>query len=573
MIRITVLPFKKTIEVETGAETLREIMAGAGLPFESPCGGQGVCGECRIRVQDPADVPPTPHETISDEEEQAGVRLACCLIPETDMIIEVLSVAADDSDCVILEGEHFEDGGAVQKEVVCAPVVSVSQKPAGYSMTYGDLPPLRLDVWEDGFSPKGLAVDIGTTTIVVSLMCLTSGRELATASALNPQIKMGHDIMSRIQQGSTPAGLTELADAVNQRISRLVKDLCQEANADSREILDMVVGGNTAMLQLAAKIDPEPLGRVPFTVGIDAGRDYPVNLFAVKGLNPSARVYVPPVAHAFVGSDITAGILVCHDFFDPAARVLFVDIGTNGELAMNLGERTLTTSTAAGPAFEGMGISSGMRAGIGAVEAVETDGETLRLITIGDAPVKGICGSGMLDLTACLLALGVLEKSGRMRRADEADRLPQAVTDCLCEVDDMPAFEYAPEIYFTQKDVRQVQLAKSPVRTAIDIFIQEAGGDIDQIILSGGFGHTLRPESLVQVGLLPENLADKVSFLGNTSLLGCHRLLTEAACRKFIEDTMNQTTYLSLAERSDFMEAFIENSEFPRLETSEPLKT
>ena len=154
MIRITVLPSEKTIEAEPGQDSLQEILARAGLSIEAPCGGQGVCGECRIRVQTPAGAPPTPHETISNEEEQAGVRLACCLVPETDITIEILSIAADESDCVILEGNNFEGGHALKKEVVCAPVVSVNPKPAGYSMTYGGLPSVDLDVWEDGFSDR-----------------------------------------------------------------------------------------------------------------------------------------------------------------------------------------------------------------------------------------------------------------------------------------------------------------------------------------------------------------------------------------------------------------------------------
>ncbi len=524
MIYLTILPFHKTITAEPGRKALHEILQQSGIDLETPCNGQGICGECRILVEHPETVPLTPHETISENEEKRGVRLACQLIPEQDMTFHLLSHMAEDSAYPILEGDGFSRPGnrhrSPRPPVPCLPAVQVVSDRTNYKMLYEDRQPLSLEVWQESFSPKGVAVDVGTTTIVVSLVCLTTGTVLSTASALNPQIKRGHDVMTRIQYGSTPEGLRELQESVDNRVSRLVTDVCRDAQVDGREILDLVVGGNTTMLQLAAGIDPAPLGRVPFTVGLQGGTTFAADIFGVTGINPAARIYVPPVAHAFVGTDISAGILVCEGFFDEKSRILFVDIGTNGELAINLGQKTLVTSTAAGPAFEGMGITSGMRAGIGAVDAVETDGDRLTFSTIGNAPARGICGSGMFDLVACLLVLGVVESNGRMVRPENTDHLSPEVAAAVCEQEGQPAFQYGTDLYFTQKDIRQVQLAKSPVRTAIDIFIQEAGELIDRVVLSGGFGHTLRPESLVRVGLLPPTLARKVFFAGNTSLLG-----------------------------------------------------
>ncbi|MDY6904710.1 MAG: ASKHA domain-containing protein [Thermodesulfobacteriota bacterium] len=561
MTTLTVLPFKKAIDVQEG-ESIHDALFREGIALETPCNGQGVCGQCRVRVESPGDIPETPHENMTEADMAAGVRLACCLVPERDMTVHVLSEVADDSEFAILEGEPTDLLNN------CDPVVSIQESDGDTVLQYGS-DEIPLTRWEPGFSPKGLAIDIGTTTIVVNLICMVSGEDLSTASSLNPQIGMGHDVMTRIQTGSTPEGLKSLADAIHDGINRLITDTCKDAGANPHEILDVVLGGNTTMLEIAGNINPEPLGHVPFTVDLEGGKHYPATDFGLTGLNPDAQLYIPPIAHAFVGSDISAGMLVCKGFFDPAANVLFIDIGTNGEIALQAGDKTLITSTAAGPAFEGMGLSSGMNARIGAVDTVETtDHNALVFHTIGGAPARGICGSGVIDLTACLLRLGVLERTGRMIRPDQAHDLHEDIAACLCDVDDMPAFEYGEQIYFTQKDVRQVQLAKSAIKTAVDVFIKEIGNPIDKVVVSGGFGHTLNPESLAEIGLIPVDLAPKVSFAGNTSLLGCRRMLLDESARSFIEKQMAAAEHLSLAERPDFMEAFIENSEFPESEAA-----
>lgn len=561
MTTLTVFPFDRKIELLPG-ESVHEALFRKGIGLDTPCNGQGVCGQCHIRVESPGDVPETPHENLTAGDMEAGIRLACCLVPEQDMTIHVLSNIADDSEFAILEGEPNMPVSD------CNPALTVRQSGGIATMRYetDDVP---LAHWHKDFTPKGLAIDIGTTTIVVNLLCLKTGKDLSTASALNPQISMGHDVMTRIQTGSTTEGLKNLSGAVHEGINRLIADTCRDAGADPIEILDVVVGGNTTMLEIAGNISPEPLGHVPFSVDLEGGKRYPARTFGLSTLNPAAQLYVPPIAHAFVGSDISAGMLVCKGFFDSTANVLFIDIGTNGEIALQAGDKTLITSTAAGPAFEGMGLSSGMNARIGAVDAVSTTGDnSLIFHTIGEAPARGICGSGVIDLTACLIRLDVLEQSGRMLRREQTNGLHADIGLCLCEVEDMPAFEYGEHVYFTQKDVRQVQLAKSAIKTAVDIFIKETGHPIDQVVVSGGFGHTLNSESLAEIGLIPFELAPRVSFAGNTSLLGCRRMLVDVSARRFIERQMTDAEHLSLAERPDFMEAFIENTEFPDRKTA-----
>ncbi|MFW6237495.1 MAG: 2Fe-2S iron-sulfur cluster-binding protein, partial [Desulfosudaceae bacterium] len=311
MANVTVLPFQKTVATLPG-ETVHQALARCGIAMETPCNGQGVCGQCRVRVDNPGQVPPTPHENLSSEDETEGIRLACRLVPERDMTITVLDISGEDGEYHILEGRDFEDARPAREtgRVVVYPAVQVEEEADGFTLVYeGEA--LSLPQWRAGSSPRGIALDIGTTTLVGSLVCLETGRVLSTASGLNPQIKTGHDVMTRIQEGSTPEGLHRLAEAVRGGIDRIVKDICRQTGTAADEILDIVIGGNTTMLQIAAEIDPAPLGRTPFTVDLAGGRHYPAKMFGFPRVNPAARVYLPPIAHAFVGTDISAGMLVC----------------------------------------------------------------------------------------------------------------------------------------------------------------------------------------------------------------------------------------------------------------------
>ena len=577
MPTLTIYPIAESIEMRRG-ETVRDALYRAGVEVDTPCNGQGICGKCLVRVDPPESAEATPHPEISPEQEADGIRLACQLKPRKDMTIHVLSEYVRD-EYRILEGNRYPDDHTDEEEASIAdpgaatharsktriPAAQVTEKEGTFWLCYDREPQQPLSRWVKGRSPRGLAIDIGTTTLVVTLMALDTCRELSTASSLNPQIRFGHDVVRRIQAGSTPEGLAELAQCVRNGLNELIEEVCEDTKTDVNEIVDVVIGGNTTMLQLAAKIDPEPLGRVPFTVGMQSGVSYPAAQFGLA-VHPDARVYVPPVVHAYVGGDISAGLLVCHGFFEQSASVLFVDIGTNGEMGLNASGKCLMTSTAAGPAFEGMGISSGTRAQIGALERVGTDGHSLVYKTIGNAPVKGICGSGIIDLTAALVKMGVIEGSGRMRRPGEIDGLLPDIASRLVELNEKAAFHIAGDVYFTQDDVRQVQLAKSAIRAAIDILMTEAGIEpaaIHRVVIAGGFGYSLRPENLEVIGLLPPGMGAKVFFAGNTCRIGCVRLLRNVSNRRFLESRMQRVEHVPIETRPDFMDLYVESMEFP----------
>jgi len=252
----------------------------------------------------------------------------------------------------------------------------------------------------------------------------------------------------------------------------LIGKVCQVSNTDPNEILDAVIGGNTTMLQLAAGIDSTPLGRVPFTVGMESGCTYPVERFGLK-INARARIYIPPVVHAFVGSDISAGLLSI-DFFHHTSPLLFIDLGTNGEMALIAKGLRIVTSAAAGPAFEGMGISCGMQAAAGAIETVWANGNFLCLRTINDAPARGICGSGIMDLIASLIRLDAVEPNGRLNAPPTNALWKGPFTERYTMIGKTAAIRLTDNITFTQKDISQFQLAKSAVQTGAEMLLVAA---------------------------------------------------------------------------------------------------
>ena len=557
MINIIVEPIGVTVEMNEG-ETLHDGLERAGICIETPCGGQGVCGACKVWVDTPAHVPSTPHEDISQEDDKKGLRLACQAIPEKDITIHlednfVYDKGTRNQGRILLQNSSIGQNGS-------ASAIKLIKNQDKISLVHDrGTDEIILDTWQPDYTPKGLAIDIGTTTMVISLVSLNTSEILASGSSLNPQVVHGHDVLTRIQYAGTPEGLDEMASLVRNKLNDLLAHACEETHTHPDEIVDVTIGANTTMLQLAAKIDPTPLGQVPFTFDIKGGTTHPVEMFGLN-VNKAARVYLPPVMHAFVGTDITAGLILCPDFFDDEKSILYIDMGTNGEMCLNVKGRRFTTSTAAGPAFEGMGLSTGMRATDGAVEKVKvTEDGVLEFQIIGGGKVKGVCGSGIVDFIAALLETELLDPSGRLSDKDETNA-------AVMMLDDQPAFEYGDGVHLTQKDIRQIQLAKGAVRTGIDLILQSCDitcDDLDSIYVAGGFGNYLKPANMERIGLLPENAADKVIFCGNASIDGSTILLTQGAQRLFLENALDKMEHLQLAESPEFMDCFVKSLGFP----------
>jgi uncharacterized 2Fe-2S/4Fe-4S cluster protein (DUF4445 family) len=557
MMNARVEPIGINIQIKK-TETIHEALIKAGVFIEKPCGGMGVCGECTVFVDPPKNVLSTPHENISQKDDARGVRMACQAIPKGDICIRL-------TDNFLYENEVDNRQGKIivqNNQLNCAPFdPGVKLK---YENSIAKLwhdrarAPVIIDNWKEKYKPKGLAIDIGTTTMAICLVCLETGKILATKACLNPQMTHGHDVLSRIQYAKNRQRREEMANLVKDKLNSLLSDICKTLQTWPEEIVDVVIGANTSMLQLAAGMDCTSIGKSPFNFDIQGGRIHWATIFGLN-VNKGAKVYLPPIMHAFVGTDISAGLVLCPDFFNTAKIVLFIDMGTNGEICLNVKGKWYATSTAAGPAFEGMGLSSGMRAMDGAVDRVDYHDGNFTFHTIGNKKIKGICGSGIIDLMAKLLESGYMDASGRLVKKESQDSY-------IFDIDGVTAFQYGNGVFFTQKDIRQIQLAKSAIQTGIQLILQHGcvkNNQIDRVYLAGGFGAYLRVDHMRETGLLDEQIAEKTIACGNTSLGGSIVLLTNGGQRDFLENALDQMTYLSLAKESSFMDSFLSNLNFP----------
>lgn len=497
MISVTLLPNNTTVTVPPGT-AISDVLSTAGVKVDFPCGGNGTCGKCRVKVNGKSV-------------------LACQTKLNQDSILELPSW----SNFIPSEMgfERFNE-----------------------SPDSRHIPP---------DADWGVAVDIGTTTIESTLVCLDNPNFKTQISELNDQKSFGADVISRIhfeQQN----GKRLLHETILRQIERLNNYMANSQGVSRDSIKILSVTGNTAMLTWFLGESAISLGEVPFEPAMNCeGQVLPASEI---GLNlPGVAVIIPPVIGGFLGGDIlgvierTSEIHLAENTFSPSARWLAVDIGTNGEIALyNQGELT-ATSTAAGPAFEGAGISIGCKAAPGAIDAVSlNDSEDLTYTTIDSLPATGICGSGLLDLISCLIQTGAILPSGKLIR--------------------QPAFP----LNITQKDVRQVQLACGAIRTGITVLLRNSGinvNQLDKIYIAGGFGSHLSIKNLFQTGLIPFIDSGKIAFIGNQALRSAERIAVEFRSPGTILEPLRQLAHsvraVNLAQQPDFASLFTQSMKLP----------
>lgn len=476
-----------------------------------PCGGLGLCGRCRMDLVDGSS---------------ASNVLACRTVVDRDLN-------------VVMPPDLTRDPLTTE--------VLRSYEPAIHD-------------------PAGLAVDLGTTTISLSIISLATGDLLARGSASNPQAAFGADVISRIYYaGSGPGNLQALKNAAIGGIRRILEKLLPEMSLNPERIGEAVIAGNTCMEHLVAGVDPAPLGVQPyrpaFEGGIVAGADV-VDL----GIRPGAKIYIPPVISGFLGADISAGLLAC-GLRDRKENVLFIDVGTNGEIVLKSGDRFIAASAAAGPAFEGVGIAHGMRAGVGAIERVEVAGG-LRVEVIGGGDPEGLCGTGIISAAAALRRSGMMNPSGLLLLPDEwpAGVRAEAV-DTYFEKDGIRGIRLAGDVTVDQKDIRTLQLAKSAIGSAVDLLLDEAGlaaDDVEEVLVAGAFGRRLDGRDAAIAGLVPSDLTDRFAFVGNTSRQGAEILLRDHGSREWLAEYCDgRIEVVELQGHAAFEETFIRNLGFP----------
>lgn len=515
-------------------ENLLEMLSTRGLLGESPCGGRGVCGKCRVIFPCGAPAPsPEDRRLLTARELEDGVRLACRVTVKKPLRLRVPDAPAS-SGPVALAGRAAD--------FVPDPVTAAGR-------------------------PFGAAVDIGTTTVACALVDLRTGTAVERLGGLNRQRPYGADVITRLQYvREHPDGGERLRTLIVGQLGDMLRALCARRGLDPAEIGRLTAAGNTVMLHLLLGAPAGAMAEAPYTPAFTGGMELTA---AETGLPVGGPVDILPGVSAFVGADITAGLVACGVPQAPKP-VLFLDLGTNGEIVLG-GRETLTCcAAAAGPAFEGGGIRCGMAGVPGAVSRVDFDADPVCEV-IGGGPAAGICGSGVLDTAAQLFRHGVVEASGRMRAPEETAGLRPDLAARLTRIGDERAFTLVPAspgraaVVFTQRDVRQVQLAKAAIRAGVSLLLQHSGigpGEVSRVLVAGGFGSYMRLDSAFAVGLLPPALRDRTESVGNAAGEGARLCLVSRGAAALADETARRMRYIEMADRPDFEENFIGSMAF-----------
>jgi uncharacterized 2Fe-2S/4Fe-4S cluster protein (DUF4445 family) len=416
-----------------------------------------------------------------------------------------------------------------------------------------------------------VAFDLGTTTVVATLLDLVTGTPVAVKSMLNKQQPFGADVISRISATMMDKSAAALMQkAALETLNELVSEVCAESGVASANIYDLAIAGNATMMELLLGIDPEPVGVAPF---ITVTRDWPVLRASEIGLSvPSgARCYIFPLFGAYVGGDIVAGALATGMDRDKRVRLL-IDVGTNCEIVLSDGDKILATAAPAGPAFEAASISCGMRAADGAIEVIQISTEEVTLGVIGDVTPVGLCGSGLVDAVYALHKVGLIDDSGRFATNELVEQIAPALAPRLITRDNKErAFILAweddqPSVYLSQRDVRELQFAKASIATGWRLLLDELGltdDDVQQVLLAGSFGSYLSPASAIGIGLVPKLPVARIVSAGNVAGEGAKMVLLSQAERHGANALLAEVAYVELSDRADFNDKFMAELALP----------
>ena len=558
----------RSIDALVGAR-LSDCIRTAGLALEASCNGLGLCGKCRVKAW--GDLYP-PEALENGFINAPDVRLACLARVRGEVWIELPSKGQPLK--TINRGFAIEVAVDSHVKQVRLPPLERTVQPylerlpygtgsadlyrkvgqleqARASQLYGVLMDDRLiDLGPEQAEILGVAVDIGTTGISAYLLDLATGEILQKQSCLNPQTEFGSDVLSRISYClENSQGPDQLRASILGKLNELVLDLTGDASR-AKSVYQVVIAGNTTMMHFVLGVHPGSIARAPYRpVFLEQ-----VNLKAREAgflINPEGRVTLLPSASGYVGADILAG-LVATAFDKKDYPALFLDIGTNGEIVANLGGRLIATSTAAGPALEGMNISCGCRAEDGAIDTFFIDDQfELHFTTIGGTAPKGICGSGLIDITAAMVKRQLVLASGRFN-PNLDPRLKAKVRN--------KKFHLTDDLYISQKDIRQIQLAKGAIAAGITLLLEEAGFPLEAIeeaVIAGAFGYHINPESLRQISFLPKGFKGTINFVGNSSAEGARLALLNQGVMAQIQELKTRIEVLELSTNPRFQDYFV----------------
>ena len=613
--RVTFYPWEKVVDVAPDTTLLDAAEREGGMSIESLCGGEGMCGTCKVIVDEGEEnlTEPSTADTqiLSEDQLERGYRLSCRARVQGggDVTVTVPPDSQNTGGIVLTEGEEleFDIDPAVKKYHVKYPTPTLHDNVAdlerieqsladNYDLDIAavdyevqrELPnDMREREVEDhleatatvyegrelidlqpGYEETayGLAVDIGTTTVAVYLVDLKTGETEAISSILNPQSTQGGDIMSRMRYARrNDDGREELKREIREGVNECIDEVVREAGIDREDIYEGVFVGNTAMHHLFLGIEPDYVAGSPYI----AAREAPIEVKARElgiDINPSGYVYWLPVSGGWVGPDKVSVLLVAGHYDEPETTVC-IDIGTNGEISVGNEDEMLVTSAPAGPALEGAEISHGVRAQAGAIERLTIDPATLEPTyeTIeGDAP-NGLCGSGVIDALAELFATGIVDQRGKFRDDLEHPRLRENADGedefVLVWAEDAAIED---DIVVTQNDIRSVQMAKAAIQAGTRVLMEELDiEDPDRVLLAGAFGNYIEKTSAMTIGLYPDMGLDEVVSLGNAAGVGAKLVLLDRNQRPETERIIDEVAYYEIAGTDIFQEKFMESMYLP----------
>jgi uncharacterized 2Fe-2S/4Fe-4S cluster protein (DUF4445 family) len=604
-VRLRFLPDGAEVRVPSGTPVF-DAASWNGIAIDSTCGGHGTCKKCKVRiVKGEVPVGALDPRAFTAEELRQGWRLACRAGARHDLVVEVPPLQTRPKAALAGVGRHVILRPAVQKRHLVLQEPTMEDQRSDLQRVLDGLDDLEpraslgllrelggklrranfdvtavvcdeelIDIEPGDTTARryAIAFDLGTTTVVATLLDLDSGQPVAVDSMLNRQQPFGADVITRISATMMDgAALGELSARARETLASLSAEVCGEGSVAAEEVYEVTLCGNVTMVSLVLGIDPEPLSMAPFVVSTHT---WPAVSAADLGLSvhPRAPAYVFPSLGAYVGGDIVAGMLATGLTRDRRLR-LFIYVDTNSEIALGSHERVLATAAPAGPAFEAAQIKCGMRAAEGAIEGMKVAGEGLALEVIGDVEPVGICGSGLVDAVAELVHHGILDHSGRFVPDEQVAELHPGLASRLTRIGKERVFvlhwrgeDPAASVFLSQRDVRELQFAKASIATGWQILMHELGvepGDVAQVLLAGSFGAYLTPLSAVRIGLVPKLALPRIVSAGNVAGEGAKIAALSLRERAEAESILREVQYVELSGRSDFNDMFIDQLAFP----------
>jgi uncharacterized 2Fe-2S/4Fe-4S cluster protein (DUF4445 family) len=604
-VRLRFLPDGGEVRVPSGTPIF-DAASWSGIAIDSTCGGHGTCKKCKVRIVS-GDVPvgPIDPRAFSTDELRDGWRLACRAGARSDLVIEVPPLQTRPKAALVGVGRHVILRPAVQKRHLVLAEASMEDQRSDLQRVLDGLEDLEphasiellrtlggvlrasffvvtavvcdeelIDVEPGDTTARRFAIafDLGTTTVVATLLDLDSGQPAAVRSMLNRQQPYGADVITRISATMMDDhALAALRARAHETLAELTAEVCAEAEVAPGEVYEITVCGNVTMMQLALGIDPEPLSMAPFVVSTHTFPPVTASEFGVA-VHPRAPAFVFPSLGAYVGGDIVAGMLATGLTRDRRLR-LFIDVGTNSEIALGSAERVVATAAPAGPAFEAAQIKCGMRAAEGAIEGLKISHDSLELQVIGDVEAVGMCGSGLVDAVAELVQSGLLDHSGRFIPTEDALSSHPALATRLTKIGEERVFvlhwrgeDPASSVFLSQRDVRELQFAKASIATGWQILLNELGvgpDEITQVLLAGSFGAFLSPLSAVRIGLVPRLALPRIVSAGNVAGEGAKIAALSLRERAEAHSILREVEYVELSGRADFNDLFIDQLAFP----------